>query len=279
MIIRCWILLGFSFLFLHLHATGNISKYINLKYSSFSFAAIFVFFFFFLIQGYFAWKEGADDEEYDEICGCGMDHANEEKSWKERISYPIFILPILTALFLPIATLDSNIVAAKGFNFAAYDDTDPYGIHQFLEPDTSVFYGQEGFDEIMKEMMDQYANKDRIILTDQDFLLGMETIYKKPGYFMGKTIGFKGFTYIDKETGNVFLFRFGMIHCVADSGVFGMLLELPKDVEFQNDEWIEVEGTMDSIFYQPFKKTIPILKVENIEKIAKPEDPYVYRAY
>ncbi len=279
MILRCWILLGFSFLFLHLHATGNISKYINLKYSSLSFVAIFVFFFFLIVQGYFAWKVESDEEEFNEICDCGLDHSVEKKSWKQWISYPIFIFPILTALLLPIATLDSNIVAAKGFNFEAYDDTDPYGIHQFLAPDTSVFYGEEGFDEIMEKAMGQFAYREQVILNDQDFLLGMETIYKKPGYFMGKTIGFKGFTYIDKETGNVFLFRFGMIHCVADSGVFGMLLDLPKGETFHNDEWIEVEGTMDSIYYQPFKKTIPILKVEKVKKIVQLEDPYVYRSY
>ncbi|MBS4197508.1 TIGR03943 family putative permease subunit [Lederbergia citri] len=277
--LRCWILLGFSFLFMHLHATGNISKYINLKYSSLSFIAIFVFLFFMLVQLYLTMRDGKDDEELNDICGCGIDHSQEEKSWKEKLSYPIFIFPILSALLLPIATLDSNIVAAKGFNFEVYNDHDPYSTHQFLEPDTSIFYGQEGFDELMKEAMGQFGNKDRLILKDPDFLLGMETIYKNPGYFIGKTIGFKGFTYVDKETNEVFLFRFGMIHCVADSGVFGMLLELPQGETFHNDEWLEVEGTMDSIYYQPFKKTIPILKVNKLKKIEEPKDPYVYRVY
>ncbi|WP_342599853.1 TIGR03943 family protein [Psychrobacillus sp. FSL H8-0483] len=276
---RCWILLGLSFLFLHLHASGDISKYINLKYSSFSFLAIFLLFFFMLIQMYFTLKKDGNEDELTDICDCGIDHSKEGKSWKEWISYPIFIFPILTAFFLPVATLDSNIVAAKGFNFEVYNDKDPYGFHQFLEPDTSIFYGQDGYEEIMEEALGKYSNKDKVILNDQDFLYGMETIYKNPGYFSGKTIGFKGFTYVDKETGNVFLFRFGLIHCVADSGVFGMLLELPKDTTFQNDEWIEVEGTMDTIYYQPFKKTIPILKVEKINKIEEPEEPYVYRSY
>ncbi|MFF2755507.1 TIGR03943 family putative permease subunit [Psychrobacillus sp. NPDC058041] len=277
--LRCWILLGFSFLFLHLHATGNISKYINLKYSTFSFIAIFIFFFFMLIQMYFTLKEGKDEEDFGPICDCGIDHSKEGTRWKSWLGYPIFLFPIFTALFLPIATLDSNIVAAKGFNFEAYNGKDEYGVHQFLEPDSSVFYGQGGYDEINEEALGKYANKDSVLLKDEDFLYGMETIYKNPGYFTGKTIGFRGFTYVDKETGDVFLFRFGIIHCVADSGVFGMLLELPKGTTFQNDDWIDVQGKMDTIYYQPFKKTIPILKVDKVEKIKEPEEPYVYRSY
>ena len=30
-----------------------------------------------------------------------------------------------------------------------------------------------------------------------------------------------------------FLFRFGIIHCVADSGVYGMLVKKPEGVEWK----------------------------------------------
>lgn len=275
--LRSWILLGFTFLFVHLHASGDIAKYINLKYSYFSFGAIFVFLFFTLMQLYFTLKK--DGEDHEEGCGCGIEHSHSHSAWKEKLAYPLFILPILSAVFLPVATLDSNIVKAKGFNFAMYNDKDPYSTHQFLEPDTSLFFGEEGYTEMMEKAMGKFAHQDRLILKDSDYLLGMETIYKNPGYFMGKTIGFRGFTYNDSETDSVFLFRFGMIHCVADSGVFGMLLDLPKGESFKDDEWIEVEGKMDSMYYQPFKKTIPVLKVTKLNKIEKPHDPYVYRVY
>ncbi|REB04712.1 TIGR03943 family protein [Sporosarcina sp. BI001-red] len=275
---RIWILLGYTFLFFYLHVTGNISKYINLKYSFLSFIAIFVFLFFLIAQCYFAWKEESNEDEFNDICDCGMDHAEEKKSWKRFIAYPILIFPIVTALVLPIATLDSSIVAAKGFNFDMFGkDADPNGFHQFLAPDTSIFYGQDGYEELMKEAMGQFADRDPILLNDEDYLLGMETIYKNPGYFMGKTIGFKGFTFKDEETDDTFLFRFGLIHCVADSGVFGMLLDLPKGETFDNDEWIDVEGKLDSIYYQPLKKTVPVLKVKKIISMDEPEEPYVYR--
>ncbi|WP_336622958.1 MULTISPECIES: TIGR03943 family putative permease subunit [Peribacillus] len=38
-------------------------------------------------------------------------------------------------------------------------------------------------------------------------------------------------------------------------------------------------GELESIYYQPFKKTIPLLIVSLHSKIAEPDDPYVYRQY
>ncbi len=71
---------------------------------------------------------------------------------------------------------------------------------------------------------------------------------------------------------------FGIIHCVADSGVFGMLVEFPEDINIKDDEWIHVKGTLSTIYYQPFKSTIPVLIVEEWEKTKEPKEPYVYRA-
>ncbi|WP_433750498.1 TIGR03943 family putative permease subunit [Falsibacillus pallidus] len=288
--LRFLVLLGFSFVFLQLHATGNISKYINMKYSYISFLTIFLLFFLTIMQLYFYWKEGSDKEKEKESgsscshvddCGCGHDHSHERKGWKYWIAFPILIFPVLTYLFLPIATLDSNIVKAKGYHFDVYNDGDPYSQHQFLEPDTSTYYGSEGYYERMDKYLKKYASKDTVKLTDANYLEAMETIYKNPGDFMGKTIQFHGFAFNDKELkkNQLFVFRFGIIHCVADSGVFGMLVEFPDDMDIKDDEWIQVKGTMTTEYFQPYKKTIPVLKVTNVEKIGKPADPYVYNNY
>lgn len=58
-----------------------------------------------------------------------------------------------------------------------------------------------------------------------------------------------------------------------------MLVQFPKDIHFKNDEWINVEGKLSNQYYQPFKKTIPVLEVTKWKTIPKPEDPYVYRTY
>lgn len=81
----------------------------------------------------------------------------------------------------------------------------------------------------------KFSKEDNINLEDEEFLNTMETIYRYPGEFSGKTISFKGFMYQTKELkkNQYFLFRFGIIHCIADSGVFGMLIEFPDDAAFK----------------------------------------------
>lgn len=277
--LRTIILIGLTYLFIHLHASGDISKYINMKYSYISYTAIYILAVFTFISIYFYMKEDPHDHQHcDDDCG----HSHEENTWwKKAITYGVFIFPILTGLFLPVSTLDSNIVEKKGFYFPVYAEGDPDSQRQFLQPDTSVYYGEEGYDKIMSTALKKLLKKDKVILNEDNYLMDLEAIYNYPGQFTGKEVTITGFSYRTNELADnqKFLFRFGIIHCIADSGVFGMLVELPQGVNPKNDEWLKVSGKLETIYYQPFKKTIPILKVTSWKKISPPEDPYVYRQY
>ncbi|MCI4139485.1 TIGR03943 family protein, partial [Bacillus vallismortis] len=87
-----------------------------------------------------------------------------------------------------------------------------------------------------------YTVKLDISLTYVDFLKGMETINNYPGEFLGRTIEFHGLAYkgnaINKN--QLFVLRFGIIHCIADTGVYGMLVEYPNDMNIKDDEWIHI---------------------------------------
>ncbi|MDT3763582.1 TIGR03943 family putative permease subunit [Priestia filamentosa] len=286
--VRILILIGFSFIFMHLHATGTINKYINMKYSYISFSTIFIFILLTIAQVYFYVKDGDKknhddhDHEHDHSCSCGHDHSHDEDKWyKKLIVYPIMIFPLVAVMCFPIATLDSKMVEAKGFHFPILEGDDASSNHQILQPDTSTYYGAEDYDKLMDKSKKQYEKKNSIILNDDNYLKGMETIYNFPGEFTGKTVSLTGFSYNsdDLKKNEVFLFRFGIIHCVADSGVYGMLIQFPDDMDLENDEWLRVSGELDTMYYQPFKKTIPVLKVKKYEKISEPEDTYVYRQY
>jgi putative membrane protein len=89
----------------------------------------------------------------------------------------------------------------------------------------------------------------------------------------------KGFSYNGpgEQPNQLFLLRFGIIHCVADSGAFGMMIQFPKNVHIPNDQWYQVTGTMDTVYYPQMKTKIPVLKVKSYKIIPKPKDPYVYR--
>jgi putative membrane protein len=213
----------------------------------------------------------------------GHDHSHGESSrLKRTFSYMILIFPIATGIFMPVQTLDSSFVKAKGFSFPTFEisEDDP-GQHQFLKPDTSVYFGPEGYEKVKGKELSEFVNQDEIKLTDKNYLKGMEVIYNFPGDFMGKTISFDGFAYKGEQVddNHFFIFRFGFIHCVADSGVFGMLVDFPKNTNLKDDEWVRVTGKLTWEMYQPFKQTIPVLKVNTWNTIPDPDDPYVYREF
>ncbi|NHC41263.1 TIGR03943 family protein [Bacillus sp. MM2020_1] len=281
--IRSLILIGFTYLIFQMHLTGDINKYINMKYSYLSATAGYALLVLTIVQ-IFMLSKGEPKETSCDHDHCGHNHAKEDKWYKKVLIYPIFAFPIISGLFFPIATLDSNIVKAKGFHFPIYDEGkgDSFMQQQFLRPDTSVYYGKEDYDVLMKKEKKKYVNKETIILNDKNYLKGMETIYNFPGDFLGKEIEFKGFVFNDSETINknqIFVFRFGVIHCIADSGVFGMLVEMPAGKKFKNDEWVNVKGKISTIYYQPFKTNIPYLKVEDWTTTSAPKEEYVFRGY
>lgn len=281
--IRGLILNCFAYLIFHLHTSGDISKYINMKYSYLSLSAGIALALLSLVQIVILLKEDSKNTDctHDH---CDHNHSKEDKWYKKLIVYPIFAFPIITGLFLPVATLDSNIVHAKGFHFPIYNEGkgDPYAQQQFLRPDTSVYYGEEAYQELINEDKKKLINKNSIVLNDKNYLKGMETIYNFPGEFDGKEIEFTGFVYNDSESidkNQLFVFRFGVIHCIADSGVFGMLVDMPNGTKLENDQWITVKGKISTIYYQPFKTNIPYVKVESWSKQTTPEEQYVYRGY
>ncbi|MCM3767575.1 TIGR03943 family putative permease subunit [Neobacillus niacini] len=290
---RVIILLLFTNLFFNLHLSGNISKYINMKYAYFSKSMIVVLFLLTIAEGirwYLAEKKQQHEEHIG--CECHHDHDHEHhhevhkikeskgKKLKRFLSYSFVLVPALTGVLLPVATLNSQLVDAKGFQFPTLEDgNNKYGMHQVLNPDMSQFIGQDAFLDLVRKESKTYKIKDEIILTDDDYLKALEVIYNYSGDFVGKTVTLKGFTYNGPELNNnqIFLLRFGIIHCIADSGAFGMMIQFPNDIEIPNDQWYQVTGKLDTVYYPPMKAKIPVIKVTSYKTIGKPKDPYVYR--
>lgn len=278
--LRAFILLGFGFYMMFLHISGDISKYINMKYSYLSFSAMIASFLLAIIQLIMVFRD--EDETSHEHAG--HTHSGENTIWKKFFVYALLAYPLVVGFLFPVATLDSTIVSAKGFHFpknnAAGDD--PYAANQFLRPDTSGYFGKTDYEKMMEKEKALIIHQNPIVVTDENYLMTMEILYNYPGEFTGKKIKFTGFVYNDPVTksGNLFLFRFGIIHCVADSGVFGMLVKMPEGTEkLANDTWISVSGEITQDYYAPFKMNIPSLEVDNYMKIDKPKEVYVYRKY
>jgi putative membrane protein len=314
--IRFYILFGFAVMFGLIHFQGQLNKFINTKYAYLSISAIVILLLLSLVEVIKMYRleqvekkrllvlaaENQHSHENEHANGLehghtpahahdhyhahddlGHSHGSSSKL-NRTIGYLILSFPIFTGIFLPVQTLDSSFVKAKGFSFPSMENSisaNNPGQHQFLKPDSSVFYGQEGYEKVKNKELSEFLNVTEIDLDDKKYMKGMEVIYNFPGDFMGRTISFDGFAYKGEQVDgdHYFVFRFGFIHCAADSGVFGMLVDFPKGTQLNDDDWVHVTGKLSSELYQPFTQTIPVLKVTSWQSIPAPKDPYVYRVY
>ncbi|HAQ4447171.1 TPA: TIGR03943 family protein [Enterococcus faecium] len=279
--LRFLILSGYFELMMYLQVSGKLDQYINVHYRYLAILSMILSALLALVQLYLWVKNGKAEEETHE-----HDHDHDHglsKPYQRGIAYVLLALPVIVGTLFTTVSLDATIVEAKGFNFPVSKESvgDPEMQTQYLKPDTSIYFNKSDYLDQMSELKEKYGDKQTIEITDENYLEVMELIYNYPSEFIGKKISYEGFVYQTPNDSNadVFLFRFGIIHCVADSGVFGLLTHMPEGVTVKNDEWYKIEGTIQSDYYQPFKREIPSVVVTNAEKVAAPKNQYVYRSF
>ncbi len=279
--LRFLILSGYFELMMYLQVSGKLDQYINVHYRYLAILSMILSALLALVQLYLWVKNGKAEEETHE-----HDHDHDHglsKPYQRGIAYVLLALPVIVGTLFTTVSLDTTIVEAKGFNFPVSKESvgDPEMQTQYLKPDTSIYFNKSDYLDQMSELKEKYGDKQTIEITDENYLEVMELIYNYPSEFIGKKISYEGFVYQTPNDSNadVFLFRFGIIHCVADSGVFGLLTHMPEGVTVKNDEWYKIEGTIQSGYYQPFKREIPSVVVTNAEKVAAPKNQYVYRSF
>lgn len=283
--LRFLILSGYFELMMYLQVSGKLDQYINVHYRYLAILSMILSALLALVQLYLWVKNGKAEEETHEH-DHDHDHDHDHglsKPYQRGIAYVLLALPVIVGTLFPTVSLDTTIVEAKGFNFPVSKESvgDPEMQTQYLKPDTSIYFNKSDYLDQMSELKEKYRDKQTIEIIDENYLEVMELIYNYPSEFIGKKISYEGFVYQTPNDSNadVFLFRFGIIHCVADSGVFGLLTHMPEGVTVKNDEWYKIEGTIQSDYYQPFKREIPSVVVTNAEKVAAPKNQYVYRSF
>ena len=286
--IRFLILSGYFELMMYLQVSGKLDQYINVHYRYLAILSMILSALLALVQLYIWVKSDSvkgkkqGDEEVHHHHDHDHDHGLTKPS-QRVIAYVLLALPVIVGTLFPTVSLDTTIVEAKGFNFPISKKSvgDPEMQTQYLKPDTSIYFNKSDYLDQMKKLKEKYDDKQLIKITDENYLEVMELIYNYPSEFIGKKISYEGFVYKtpDGEKEDNFLFRFGIIHCVADSGVFGLLTHMPEGTNVKNDEWYKVEGTIQSDYYEPFKRDIPVVEVNTLTKIEAPKNQYVYRSF
>ncbi|MCD4958190.1 TIGR03943 family protein [Enterococcus hirae] len=273
---------------MYLQVSGKLDQYINVHYRYLAILSMILSALLALVQLYIWIKSDSvkGKKQVDEEVHHHHDHDHDHgltKPSQRVIAYVLLALPVIVGTLFPTVSLDTTIVEAKGFNFPISKESvgDPEMQTQYLKPDTSIYFNKSDYLDQMKKLKEKYDDKQLIKITDENYLEVMELIYNYPSEFIGKKISYEGFVYKtpDGEKEDNFLFRFGIIHCVADSGVFGLLTHMPEGTNVKNDEWYKVEGTIQSDYYEPFKRDIPVVEVNTLTKIEAPKNQYVYRSF
>ena len=270
--IRFIILLGYFSLTLYLQLSGKLSHYINLHYSYLIYISMVLSLLLALVQ-FYIWIKKINS------------HSHMESRRARQISILLLSLPLLIGVAFPTVSLDSRTVSAKGYHFPLAEGNNTAiqasegTSSQYLKPDTSTYFSKSAYEKEMRITADKYLSLPTIQVTDENYMEVMEVLYDYPQEFEGKKIEFTGFVYNDpSHEDSQFLFRFGIIHCIADSGVYGLLTK-GNSRQYPDNTWITARGTLTLHYHKELKQKLPTLEVESFTKVDKPENPYVYRVF
>lgn len=122
---------------------------------------------------------------------------------------------------------------------------------------------------------DDIAHNEITELTNKNYSTILKTVHENIDSYVGQKIKFSGFVYrvydLDKE--QFVLGRNMIISSDFQTVVVGFLCHYKDAISFRDNTWVEVEGT---IIKGSYHGDMPILEINNIKEIEKPNDEYVY---
>ena len=270
--IRFLVLAGYFELTIYLHLSGKLNQYINMHYSYLAYISMVLSFILAIVQLYIWMKQVKT-------------HSHLNSRLAKVTSIALLAIPIVVGLTFPTVSLDSQTVSAKGYHFPLSEGTDQAiqtsegTTSQYLKPDTSSYFSKTAYEKEMRTAADKYLSQDSIQITNENYMEVMEVIYDYPDEFAGKTFTLTGFIYKDpQDPGSQFLFRFGIIHCIADSGVYGLLTKGASQT-YDDNTWVQATGTLKIQYHKQLGQTLPILEIKEAHSVEKPTNPYVYRVF
>ncbi|MCJ7840956.1 TIGR03943 family protein [Lederbergia sp. NSJ-179] len=292
-LLRSIILAGFTAFFIKLHYTGEIANYVNPKYDIISQIALGIFAFLSVIQLFRVWE--VTYKNHTSCSDCGHHHHESSSLMKRFIGYAIIITPLLTGFMLSPTTLDSSIAAKKGTILPRASQSENTNVgasnkidsivgkkpssnidNPQLEHKTPVtnnnYFSEKEYDQAMEGLY----KSEVIHMKETIYAAYYDEITANPKGFIGKKIIAKGFVYKEDglESNQLVLSRFYMVHCVADASIVGFLSEFDEASTFQEDTWLEIEGTLNVTTYNGFE--MPVIKVEKWTILEGPSAPYIY---
>ncbi|ANE85051.1 MULTISPECIES: TIGR03943 family putative permease subunit [Bacillus] len=279
--IRGIILIGLAMLLFKLLVTGNIYNFIAPKMIKFTYIAFVVILIFGIVQ---VWGDGREKQhDYN----CCKHHTTSKSGIKSFFVYVLFVVPIVSAFLFGSVTIDGSLAGKRGMNQSVQARSlernekegkqvkfDEREVLVDSEETSNLATTYKTEEQVVKSMLGQR----KLQVKDKDYVQTMNVIGQNVNWFKGKEITFLGFIYKDKDvTGNkAVVARYGITCCIADASVWGMIVTGKNIEKIPEETWVKITGLLDETTY---KGTVfPLVKVNKIEKINKPTDPYVYDA-
>ncbi|WP_440603141.1 TIGR03943 family putative permease subunit [Bacillus sp. GB_SG_008] len=275
--IRGIILIGFAMLLFKLLITGHIDNFIAPRMVKLIYVATIVSLLLGCLQ---VWRSG---NEKLKACHCCEEHVLPKTKIGTCFFYGLFLIPIISAFLFSSVSLDGSVAAKRGMNQSTQTkpqkENDDWKrlLVDGEEPQTanvpsSQASSQAPSDDLEKELL----KKKSIQINDKNYMAAIDIIGRDVIGFKGKEINFSGFVYRDTDVKGeqVVVARYGITCCIADATVYGMIVSGEGITKLQNETWVTITGTLDETTYRG--ALFPLVKVNKVEKIEAPKQPYVY---
>jgi putative membrane protein len=240
---QAFVLLALCLFFAAKLATGQVTYYINLRFTPLTiFAAIFLA--ILAVTLFNEIKQMRKKKHEDDHVDSDHDHAPASANlW-------FMVVPLAIGLFIPARPLDSSAFATKGFNTAG----------PLVSSNSTA------------KVIDT-ASEDRNIL-DWVKIFNYE---KDLTPYLGQQAAVIGFVYRDEQLLNenqFYVSRFILSCCAADAFSIGMVANWPEAKTLKNDSWVLVKGPVSSL--KMHDQTVLVVDATSVQSVPAPEQPYLY---
>ncbi len=292
-LIRAAILTGFAMLIVYLDRTGEMILYIAprmelyVKLSAIGLYAAAIY------QVYAALQKRMGNQAPD----CDCEHEPSPSIFKNIVIYGLFVFPLLLGFLLPTGTLGSALAAKKGISLSgsagversiSQSSTAPHVTDSSSAPPPSnqgeqasgssidTLFPYDEYTEAHAAYGKKLYTQGLISVPEKQFIETLTTLDLYREAFIGKEVEITGFVYREEDMGKerFAVSRFAMNCCSADALPYGLMITWPKAMDYADDEWVSVKGTLTTSTY--LDNEILTLEAVKLERIKAPESPYVY---
>lgn len=118
------------------------------------------------------------------------------------------------------------------------------------------------------------SNNTTIQMSNQNFTTILRDSHQNVSKYLGKKVTTSGYIFRGNNFGsNNFVIARDMLINETQANIVGFLCSYDFATDFEDNEWVEANGTIVlGDYYGP----IPMIKIDSIKKITTPEDVFVY---